>query len=48
MRRLFVERRFEGGERPEDYVFIQSRVTDNKALMESQPDYIQQLEILPD
>ena len=48
IKRLFVDRRFEGGERPEDYVFIQSRVTDNKALMESQPDYIQQLEILPD
>jgi hypothetical protein len=35
------------GENPEDYTFIQSLVTDNKALMESQPDYIKQLEALP-
>jgi len=46
-KRLFIDRRFENGENPEDYVFIQSLVTDNKALMESQPDYIRQLEALP-
>ena len=48
IKRLFIDRRFESGERPEDYVFIQSRVTDNKALMAAQPDYIQQLEALPE
>ena len=37
------ERRFISGEDPEDYVFIQSLVTDNKALMREQPDYIKQL-----
>ena len=46
-KRLFIDRRFEAGEDPEEYVFIQSLVTDNKALMESQPDYIRQLEALP-
>ena len=46
-KRLFIDRRYEGNERPEDYTFIQSLVTDNKALMESQPDYIKQLEALP-
>lgn len=46
-KRLFIDRRFEDGENPEDYVFIQSLVTDNKALMASQPDYIRQLEALP-
>lgn len=47
IKRLFIDRRYEYGENPEDYTFIQSLVTDNKALMESQPDYIRQLEALP-
>ena len=47
IKRCWVERRFEEGENPDDYVFIQSLVTDNKALMEAQPDYIRQLENLP-
>ena len=47
IKRLFVERRFESGEDPEEYTFIQAKVTDNKALMASQPDYIGQLEALP-
>ena len=46
-KRLFIDRVYEPGENPEDYTFIQSLVTDNKALMESQPDYIKQLEALP-
>ena len=46
-KRLFIDRKFEPGERPEDYSFIQSLVTDNKALMASQPEYVQQLESLP-
>ena len=41
------ERRFRSGENPEDYIFIQSLVTDNKALMEKQPDYIEQLKAQP-
>lgn len=47
IKRIFVEKRYEDGEVPEDYTFIQSLVTDNKVLMESQPDYIKQLEALP-
>ena len=46
-KRLFIDKRYEDGEHPEDYTFIQSLVTDNKALMASQPDYIKQLEALP-
>lgn len=46
-KRLFIDRRYEAGEDPEDYTFIQSLVTDNKVLMASQPDYIKQLEALP-
>ena len=47
IKRLFIDKQYENGEIPEDYDFIQARVTDNKALMESQPDYIKQLEALP-
>lgn len=46
-KRLFIDKQYEDGEDPADYTFIQSLVTDNKALMESQPDYIKQLEALP-
>ena len=46
-KRLFIDKSYEVGEDPEDYDFIQALVTDNKALMESQPDYIKQLEALP-
>ena len=47
VRRLFIDRVYEPGEDPEDYYFIQSKVTDNVALMRSQPDYKKQLENLP-
>ena len=47
IKRIFIDKRYEDGEIPEDYSFIQSLVTDNKVLMESQPDYIKQLEALP-
>ena len=47
VKRLFIDRNYEENENPDDYMFIQSLVTDNKALMESNPDYIRQLEALP-
>ena len=47
IKRLFIDKVYESGEHPEDYSFIQSLVTDNKALMEQNPDYIKQLEALP-
>ena len=46
-KRLFIDRRFEGSENPEDYSFVQASVFDNKALMEAQPEYIAELENLP-
>lgn len=46
-KRLFIDRKFEGNENPDDYEFIQSLVTDNKALMKSQPEYIETLKNLP-
>lgn len=48
VKRLFIDRQYREGENPEDYMFIQSLVTDNKALLASQPDYIKQLEALPE
>lgn len=47
IKRLFIDRHFLPGERPEDYVFIPARVTDNRALLQAQPDYLRQLEALP-
>ena len=46
-KRLFIDKHYERGENPDDYVFIQSLVTDNDALMKENPDYIKQLEALP-
>jgi len=47
IKRLFVDRDFRGDEKPEDYIFIQSLVTDNTALMEADPNYIDFLKNLP-
>lgn len=47
VKRLFIDRKYKDSEREEEYGFIQALVTDNKALMESDPDYIRQLEALP-
>ena len=48
IKRIFIDRRYEHGENPADYTFIQSLVTDNQALMAAQPDYVRQLEALPE
>ena len=47
VKRLFIEKAYNIGEDPTEYTFIAASVRDNKALMESQPDYIRQLEALP-
>lgn len=47
VKRVFVDRKFQPGEDPEDYSFIQALVQDNAALMQAQPDYIKQLQALP-
>ena len=46
-KRLFVDRHFEGTEKPENYSFIQALATDNLALMEMQPEYLDELKNLP-
>jgi len=48
IKRLFIDRQYEEGEKPEDYSFIKSLVTDNKALMRSNEDYLRQLQALPE
>lgn len=47
LKRIFIEKRFNERERPEDYTFIQALVDDNEALMASDPDYVHRLESEP-
>jgi hypothetical protein len=46
-KRVFVDRNFNPDEDQNDYFFIQAKVEDNKALMDTQPDYLRELENLP-
>lgn len=46
-KRLFIDRRYMGAEIPENYSFIQALVTDNKALLEQNPEYLNTLRRLP-
>ncbi|MDE6876034.1 MAG: phage terminase large subunit [Lachnospiraceae bacterium] len=47
IKRIFIDRVYEVGEYPEEYHFIQALVTDNRVLMEQNPEYVRQLEALP-
>ena len=47
VKRLFIDKNYKKGEHPENYVFYKSLVTDNVALMEKDPDYLENLEALP-
>ena len=47
VKRLFIDRRFEKGENPDDYSFIPALVTDNRALLAASPQYLTELENLP-
>lgn len=46
-KRLFVDRIFNDDEYPEDYSFIQAKLSDNKELLKKQPKYARSLEKLP-
>lgn len=48
IKRIFIDKDYVGGERPEDYSFIQSRVYDNTAMMTAYPEYVHELESLPE
>lgn len=47
VKRLFIDRRYEQGERAADYRFIPARVWDNRVLLAADPDYVHALEALP-
>lgn len=47
VKRIFVQRRFNERERPQDYNFIQALVDDNQALMDNDPDYVHKLDAEP-
>lgn len=48
VKRLFVDRQYQGSENPEDYTFIPARVYDNKALIQQDTGYVSMLENLPE
>lgn len=43
VKRLFIDKRYNERERPQDYHFIQSLIKDNKALTDNDPDYVHRL-----
>lgn len=55
VKRLFIDRNFkrdfehpENDENPDDYLFIPATVYDNKIMLEKSPDYVKQLNMLPE
>ena len=48
VKRLFIERSYRKGENKSDYAFIPASVYDNDVLLERDPDYLEQLESLPE
>lgn len=48
VKRLFIDRQYTAFESGDDYVFIPSTVYENKFLMEYNPEYVRQLEALPE
>ncbi len=48
VKRLFIDRSYRNSEKPSDYVFIPAKVTDNPVLLESNPQYLETLENLPE
>ena len=47
IKRLFIDKKYNEKEIPENYSFTQALVTDNVALMEMQPEYYDELDALP-
>ncbi len=47
VKRLFIDRDYRADENPSDYCFIPAQVYDNPVLMRADPDYVRQLESLP-
>ncbi len=47
LKRIFIDKRFNDRESPDDFAFIQALVDDNAALMDNDPAYVQRLEAEP-
>ena len=47
VKRLFIDKEYRDGEKPENYTFIKATVFDNKPLLRKQPDYVDDLKALP-
>lgn len=47
-KRLFISQEYEKRDKSEHYIFIPARVYDNKILMDINPEYVEDLESLPD
>lgn len=48
IKRLFIDRNYKKTENPDDYRFIKATVYDNYALMTANPEYVSNLESLPE
>lgn len=48
VKRLFIDREYRNSEKPDNYKFIPSTVYENKFLMENNPEYVENLENLPE
>lgn len=48
VKRLFIDKEYREGEKPENYTFIKATVYDNKPLLRKQPEYIDDLKALPE
>ncbi len=47
VKRIFVDRAFRADENPDDFLFIPAVIYDNPTLLSADPDYVRQLESLP-
>ena len=48
VKRLFIDREYQDGEKEKDYTFIHAPVDDNPQLLEASPEYKQMLDLLPE
>lgn len=48
VKRLFIDREYQDGEKEKDYTFIHATVDDNPQLLEASPEYKQMLDLLPE
>jgi phage terminase large subunit len=48
IKRLFIDKAYEGTENPDEYTFIPASIYDNRALLDNDPTYITVLDNLPD